>query len=250
MMAATNDVVSARANTVRDPASWNMKAAATMTRPHTMMCGMMRTGRGDSGSRFSSTEPRSGRFLPRRNSTATMTMNGSTSRTPVRKKLGNQSFDDQYCRRPWTAPSRRPAMVATVIERNPPRRAAPRAPTTRALRPIGVSEPCNGPAMIAATTPMTAAMIQLMAARRWGLKPSSTAPFSLPAAARVASPKRLKRKRAASPSPMASEMPAAMSVFLGTAEPRPRKFWRGSSGMMLSGWRPVPPKFSWATPCR
>ena len=41
---------------------------------------------------------------------------------------------------------------------------------------------------------------------------------------------------------MARAMPAAHSVFRGTAEPRPRKFCSGSSGMMLSGWRPVPPK--------
>ena len=55
----------------------------------------------------------------------------------------------------------------------------------------GDSEPPNGPMMMAAKPATTEAMTQLAAARNSGEYPRRTAPFSLPAAARVAMPKRV-----------------------------------------------------------
>ncbi len=168
MIAAVSDTVRASEKTVRVPAFSNRNAAPMTTIPQTTTCWGTRTGVGDRGSRFSSTVPRSGKLLPRRNRTAAMTSSGSASLTPLRKNSGNHSWPDQNCSRLCTAPSSRPAIVATMIDCNPPIRAAPRAATTRALSPIGVSDPCSGPTMIAANTAITEAITQFTAARNCG----------------------------------------------------------------------------------
>ena len=86
----------------------------------------------------------------------------------MRKKLGNHDLADQNCSSACTEPSSRPPIVATMIDCSPPSIAAPSAPTTSALSPIGVSEPCSGPTTIAENAASTAAMTQLISARRCG----------------------------------------------------------------------------------
>ena len=60
----------------------------------------------------------------------------------------------------------------------------------RAVNPTGVIVPAIGPTTITESVASTEAITQLMAARVCGEYPRRMAPFSLPAAARVARPKR------------------------------------------------------------
>ena len=65
-IANTSAVWSAPANTVRRPAFSNANATTATTVTQTSACSAMRRGRGDSGSRRSSTAPRTGSDRPRR----------------------------------------------------------------------------------------------------------------------------------------------------------------------------------------
>ena len=83
------------------------------------------TGHGDS------TVPRSGSFLPRRNSTRQIAISGTTSRAPERRKGGNQSLAVQKPSRDWTAPIARPPQRVMMIDWSRPMSAAPSDATTR-----------------------------------------------------------------------------------------------------------------------
>ena len=138
--AAINEFDKPSANTVREPLSAKAKAATTTTIDQIPMCCGTRTGRGDTGSRLSSSAPRWGRFVPRSSSTATMTTSGTISRTPLRRNAGNQLLVVWNSNNDCAAPSARPPQVATMIERIPPRSAAPSA-----VRPTAWSPPPTAP---------------------------------------------------------------------------------------------------------
>ncbi len=165
-----------------------------MSVTHTSACSNMRLGIGASGNRFSLTVPRMGRDRPFTNKTTTITISGIASLTPFcshsRLDALNQSalLSSSMFR---TAPRARPPAMASGIDRRLPIRAAASAGTISAVRPIGVIVPWIGPTMITARVALTEAMTQLTAASVCGEYPSRIAPFSLPAAARVARPKRV-----------------------------------------------------------
>ena len=119
----------------------------------------------------------------------------SHSRLPVNQSVLRTS------RSVCTDPSARPPATPIGIDLSPPISAAASAGTISAVSPTGVIVPPIGPTMITARVPITEAITQLKAARRWGEYPSNTAPFSLPAAARVATPKRVNRYPAQRTSP-------------------------------------------------
>ena len=100
----------------------------------------------------------------------TIAASGTTSRAPLRRKSGNQSFVDQKPRIDWTAPRARPAHVATMIEVSPPISAAARAANTKPLSSTGVIWPWIGPTKIAASVAVTEAITQFNAARNCGVE--------------------------------------------------------------------------------
>jgi len=87
-------------------------------------------------------------------------------------------------------PIPRPAAVVIPNDASPPSRAAARAGMTSRLVVVG-SSPAMGSISNTATPASTDASIQLKAPTRSGDSPRSRAPFSLLAAARVVSPKRV-----------------------------------------------------------
>ena len=94
----------------------------------------------------------------------------------------------------WTEPSAMPPATAIGIDlQAADERGGQGRHDQSAVSPTGVIVPPMGPTTITASVPSTDAMTQLMAASFCGEYPRSTAPFSLPAAARVARPKRVNR---------------------------------------------------------
>ena len=96
-------------------------------------------------------------------------------------------------------PMARPAAVVMANDSRPPSSAAASAGTTSSVVVVGWS-PAIGSMRMTATPASTEATAQLTAPSRSGEMPSSSAPFSLPAAARVARPNRVKRNTAVSTS--------------------------------------------------
>ncbi len=180
------------AKRVRPPASSKTNAIRVSTTIQKNACSQTRRGSGAIGSRFSSTAPRIGSDLPRAYKTTMITTNGRKLRTPVciHARLPSNHVTFLTSSRVCTAPSAKPPATAIGMERRPPIRAAASAGTIRAVSPTGVIVPAIGPTMITESVASTEAITQLMAASVCGEKPSRTAPFSLPAAARVARPKR------------------------------------------------------------
>ena len=118
----------------------------------------------------------------------------------------------------WAMPMARPAAVVSPNERNPPSRAAARAGTINRLVVPG-SSPAMGAMKITAAPASIEAIIQLMAASRTGECPSSTAPFSLSAAARVARPKRVRWNTTASTAVATATSPSSHSRSAGICTP-------------------------------
>ncbi len=145
-------------------------------------------GVGESGKRPSRSAPRDGMRSPLIAMITTMMISGSAA---CQSRSGIQLSSPRRLRISLCSmPMPSPASVVSVNERNPPSRAAARAGMISRLVVPG-SRPEIGAMRITAAPASIAAIIQLMAASRSGEWPSSTAPFSLSAAARVARPKRV-----------------------------------------------------------
>ena len=159
-----------------------------------------------------------------------MMMSGIASRAPDCNHDGNQDSPTiqvlvNVCNMPII---NAPAM-ASGIEDMPPIRAAPSAGTMSAVNLPTVNEPVTVPARTPAAPARREARSQLKRASLSGEYPSKTAPFSLPAAARVARPTRVKRKIAHKTPPMMIAEAARASASTDTGKPSPRKFWKSLS---------------------
>ena len=120
--------------------------------------------------------------------------NGITSSAPGASTAGKKVWEVNHdpviaCSNPIAIP---PATASGIDDRLPIN-AAPRAGTIKSVSLPTCRDPITEPARIPASPAIIAASIQLYNASRLGLYPSNTAPFSLPAAARVAKPMRVKR---------------------------------------------------------
>ena len=91
----------------------------------------------------------------------------------------------------------RPAAVVIANDSSPPSSAAASAGMTSSVVVVGLS-PAMGSIRMTAIPASTEATAQHTEASRSGAMPSSSAPFSLPAAARVARPNRVNRNTAPS----------------------------------------------------
>ena len=131
--------------------------------------------------------------------------------------------------RDWRTPIPSPARAVRAKDSSRPSRAAARAGTTSSGVVVGLM-PEMGSMRITATPASTEARAQQTEPSRSGEIPTSRAPFSLPAAARVASPKRVKRNRAARATVTTRTRAASSSRFWVTVVPSRRTGSPGSTG--------------------
>lgn len=139
-------------------------------------------------------------------------------------------------------------MVTAKDSRRPSSAAASAGITSRVVV-VGLM-PEIGSISTTATPPSTEATAQLIVPSRSGEIPSSRAPFSLPAAARVATPNRVNRKTAARTivAPIASA--ASSSRFWVTVVPNSDTVPSGSTGRRVTTLAPLTGNRRRATSCR
>ena len=180
-----------------------------------------------------------------------MTMNGSTSRLAPCSQSGNQLRADSHvvvnvCNMPITSP---PAS-ARGMEDKRPMSAAPNGATISVENLTGFNAPVMEPTRMPASPAVRAETIQLVSASRSGEYPRRIAPFSLPAAARVARPNFVKRYSSQRPRPSAMTNQVNQNASLAKGLPSPRKLLNRSFGKTSRGWGLSVPKFFSTMPCR
>ena len=156
-------------------------------------------GRGEKGRRPAAIVPLVGSRSPRRKSTSTMRRNGSASLTPgigPDPACGNQSFVPRNPNHDWVMAIPKAAPVVSQNELKLPSNAAASAATMRSDTVKGSMKLLIDAARMPNAPVSTVDRTQLVPASTSGENPSRTAPFSFSAAARVARPKRVKRKTA------------------------------------------------------
>ena len=118
-----------------------------------------------------------------------------------------------------TMPIATPAAVVMANDSSPPSSAAASAGITSSGVVVALM-PAIGSIRITAMPAMTEATAQLTAPSRSGEMPSSSAPFSLPAAARVARPNRVNRNTAPRTAAATTASSSSRSRFCVTVVPR------------------------------
>ena len=183
-------------------------SATSRTTPSTNMISEVaigRLGRPSEGLRSAPVLPRAPNRRALRVIVTRMITNGTPSARPC---CGSQvhtvcSLISSDC----TMPSSKPARAVIQNELNRPTSAAPSAGTTNSVYEVGSSDEI-GVMRMPDRVASSVAIIQLRAAMRVGEMPIRAAPVSFSAPARVASPKRVKRKTTVSATATTTTMPA------------------------------------------